>query len=118
MTDQDELLQANDIRAPAEFSVLKYLRQELATQLKVKFSPAGLAFFSTKEMVLELDRIQQQIDDHLDLKLNQTEIIVGAATGLGASVFVGYVVWAFRGGTSCLAPFRPCPCGAVSIHCR
>ena len=39
------------------------------------------------------------IDDHLDLKLNQTEIIVGAATGLGASVFVGYVVWAFRGGS-------------------
>jgi VCBS repeat-containing protein len=109
MTARDDLLQANDVTAPAEFSVLKYLRKELASRLNVRFSPAGLAFFSTEEMVLELDRIQQQIDDHLALKIDQTEMIVGAATGLGASVFVGYVVWVFRGGSLLLGALSAMP---------
>ena len=77
--------------------------------MKVKFAPAALAFFATEDMALELDRIQQQIDDHLNLKSSQGELIIGAATGIGASAFVGYVVWVFRGGSLLLGALSAMP---------
>ena len=95
----DDMFAIKNESPSAESRVLKYLRQELAARMKVKFAPVATAFFSTEDMAMELDRIQQQIEDHLNLDIRQNKLFVGAATGMGVSVFVGYVVWIFRGGS-------------------
>ena len=37
------------------------------------------------------------------------KLIIGAATGLGASVFAGYVIWAFRGSSLVLGALTAMP---------
>jgi hypothetical protein len=60
-------------------------------------------------MAQALDHLQKQIDDTMELDANQGQLIVGAAAGLGASVFVGYVVWAFRGASLLLGALSAMP---------
>ena len=69
------------------------LTKALATRAKEVLAP----IFSPEAMNLELDRLQMQIDDYLMLKTEQGQVIIGTATGIGVSVFVGYVIWALRG---------------------
>jgi VCBS repeat-containing protein len=80
-----------------ESSVFQYVRQQLATRMQAHFSPVAAVFFSSETMAQELDHIQSQIDEYLKLESEQGQLIIGTAASLGASVFVGYVVWAFRG---------------------
>ena len=39
----------------------------------------------------------------------QGQLIIGAATGLGVSVFAGYVIWAFRGASLVLGALSAMP---------
>jgi hypothetical protein len=57
----------------------------------------------------ELDRIQKQINDQLEMEATQVNLVIGVATGLGASVLVGYVVWAFRAASLLLAALSAMP---------
>jgi hypothetical protein len=54
-------------------------------------------FFSAEALTQTLDRIQQQIDLSMASDAKQGNMIIGMATGLGMSVFAGYVIWALRG---------------------
>ena len=60
-------------------------------------------------MAQALDHLQKQLDDTMELDANQEQLIIGAATGLGASVMVGYVVWAFRGASLLLGALSAMP---------
>lgn len=60
-------------------------------------------------MSLGLDRIQQQIDETLEMEANQGKLVIGAAAGIGASVMVGYVVWVFRGASLLLGAVSAMP---------
>ena len=60
-------------------------------------------------MAQALDHLQKQIDNTMELDVNQGQLIIGAATGLGASVMVGYVVWAFRGASLLLGALSAMP---------
>jgi VCBS repeat-containing protein len=84
--------------APSEaVRVFQYVRQQLATRMQAHFSPVAAVFFSSETMTQELDHIQSQIDKFLELESEQGQLIIGTAASLGASVFAGYVIWAFRG---------------------
>ncbi len=72
------------------------IKTELASQAQGLLEPVT-AFFSPEIITQELDRIQMQIDDYLKLETEQGRFVIGTATGIGASVFVGYVIWALRG---------------------
>ncbi len=72
------------------------IKTELASQAQELLEPVT-AFFSPEIITQELDRIQMQIDDYLKLETEQGRFVIGTATGIGASVFVGYVIWALRG---------------------
>jgi hypothetical protein len=74
-----------------------------------KFVPAAAEFFSAETLVQRLDHIQKQINDQLEMEAKQEKLIIGAATGLGASVLVGYVVWAFRGASLLLGALSAMP---------
>jgi hypothetical protein len=65
--------------------------------------------FSIQDMIQELDRIQKHIDEELVSEGTTGKLIIGTATGLGASVFVGYVMWAFRGGSLLLGALSAMP---------
>jgi hypothetical protein len=60
-------------------------------------------------MTQTLDRIQQQLDDSLASDAQRGKMIIGAATGFGASVFAGYVIWAFRGTSLLLGALSAMP---------
>ena len=66
-------------------------------------------FFSTEAMLQGLDRIQQEINDQLEMEAAQGKLIIGAATGLAASVLVGYVVWALRAASLLLGALSALP---------
>ena len=60
-------------------------------------------------MAQTLDHIQQQLGDTLEMDGKRGKLIIGAATGLGASVFAGYVIWAFRGSSLLLGALTAMP---------
>ncbi len=60
-------------------------------------------------MAQALDHLQRQIDDTLALEANQGQLIIGAAAGIGASVMIGYVLWAFRGASLLLGALSAMP---------
>jgi len=70
---------------------------------------ATTEFFSSEAMLQALDRIQQEINDQLEMEASQGKLIIGAATGLAASVLVGYVVWALRAASLLLGALSALP---------
>ena len=60
-------------------------------------------------MTQTLDHIQQQLGETLEMDGKRGQLIIGAATGLGASVFAGYVIWAFRGSSLLLGALTAMP---------
>ena len=60
-------------------------------------------------MTQTLDHIQQQLGDTLAMDGKRGQMIIGAATGLGASVLAGYVIWAFRGSSLLLGALTAMP---------
>ncbi len=82
-----------DVNATGDGRHLQDLAKALTTGAREVLAP----IFSAEAMNLELDRLQMQIDDYLMLKTEQGQVIIGTATGIGASVLVGYVIWALRG---------------------
>jgi hypothetical protein len=73
------------------------------------FAPATNDFLSTEALAQGLDRIQKQINDMLEAESKQEKLIIGVATGLGASVLAGYVVWAFRAASLLLGALSAMP---------
>ena len=90
-------------------SIVKYLQRELASQTIARFAPNVSALFSTEAMTQTLDHIQQQLGDTLAMDGKRGQLIIGAATGLGVSVFAGYVIWAFRGSSLLLGALTAMP---------
>jgi hypothetical protein len=93
---------------------LNFLKREplnapRTSQTEATLAPVDTEFFSTKAMMQTLDLIQQQIDDLQKVESNVGKLIIGAATGLGASVMVGYVVWALRGASLLLGALSAMP---------
>ena len=89
--------------------IVKYLQRELASQTIDRLAPTVSALFSTEAMTQTLDHIQQQLGDTLEMDGKRGQLIIGAATGLGASVFAGYVIWAFRGSSLLLGALTAMP---------
>jgi VCBS repeat-containing protein len=79
------------------------------SQTEATLAAVDTELFSTKAMTQVLDHIQQQIDDLQKMESNVGKLIIGAATGLGASVMVGYVVWALRGAALLLGALSAMP---------
>jgi VCBS repeat-containing protein len=79
------------------------------SQTEATLAAVDTEFFSTKAMTQVLDHIQQQIEDLQKMESNVGKLIIGAATGLGASVMVGYVVWALRGAALLLGALSAMP---------
>ena len=73
------------------------------------FAPATNDVLSTEALAQGLDRIQKQINDMLEAESKQEKLIIGVATGLGASVLAGYVVWAFRAASLLLGALSAMP---------
>ena len=48
-------------------------------------------------MMSELDQIKEQIDEATGIRDFGNKVMVGAASGIGAGVVAGYVLWALRG---------------------
>ena len=90
-------------------SIVKRLQRELASQTIERVASTVSALFSTDAMTQTLDHIQQQLDDTLEMDGKRGKLIIGAATGLGASVFAGYVIWAFRGSSLLLGALTAMP---------
>ena len=88
---------------------LNFMTRDPASPKEMHFAPSATVFFSPEVMAQALDHLQQQIDDSMDLDANQGQLIIGAAAGLGASVMVGYVVWAFRGASLLLGALSAMP---------
>ena len=88
---------------------LNFKTQDPASPTEVHFAPAATVFFSPEVMAQALDHLQKQINDTMEMDSNQGQLIIGAATGLGASVMVGYVVWAFRGASLMLGALSAMP---------
>ncbi|MGB5424009.1 MAG: cadherin-like domain-containing protein, partial [Desulfobacterales bacterium] len=84
-------------------------KREPASPTEGNFVSAATVYFSPEIMAQALDHLQKQIDDTMELDANQGQLIIGAATGLGASVMVGYVVWAFRGASLLLGALSAMP---------
>jgi VCBS repeat-containing protein len=89
--------------------LLYLLEREPASPSEGMIAPIATVFFSPEVMAQVLDHLQKQIDDTVELEANQGKLIVGAAAGFGASVLVGYVVWAFRGTSLLLGALSAMP---------
>ena len=83
--------------------------RSLESRIDGNFIPAATVFFSPEIMAQALDHLQRQIDDTLALEANQGQLIIGAAAGIGASVMIGYVLWAFRGASLLLGALSAMP---------
>jgi hypothetical protein len=81
----------------------------LESRIEENFVTAATVFFSPEIMAQALDHLQRQIDDTIELEASQEQVIIGAATGIGASVMVGYVLWAFRGTSLLLGALSAMP---------
>ena len=90
-------------------SIVKYLHRELVSQPISRLAQHVSALFSADAMNQTLDQIQQQLGDSLEMDGKRGKLIIGAATGLGASVFAGYVIWAFRGSSLVLGALTAMP---------
>ena len=105
-----EYVYRNDNGSPSvNVAFLNSLKRKPASATEGNFAPAATVFFSPEVMAQALDHLQKQIDDTMELDANQGQLIIGAATGLGASVMVGYVVWAFRGASLLLGALSAMP---------
>jgi VCBS repeat-containing protein len=105
-----EYVYRNDNESPAvDAAFLNSPKRGPAFATEGNFVPAATVYFSPEVMAQALDHLQKQIDDTIELDLNQGQLIIGAATGLGASVMVGYVVWAFRGASLLLGALSAMP---------
>ena len=89
--------------------MVKFLQRELASQTIASFTPDVTALFLSEAMTQTLDHIQQQFGDTLATDGKRGQLIIGAATGLGVSVFAGYVIWAFRGSSLLLGALTAMP---------
>ena len=89
--------------------LLNLLEKESASPSEGMIAPIATVFFSPDVMAQVLDHLQKQIDDTVVLEAHQGKLIVGAAAGFGASVLVGYVVWAFRGTSLLLGALSAMP---------
>ncbi|MGB5619485.1 MAG: tandem-95 repeat protein, partial [Desulfobacterales bacterium] len=105
-----EYVYRNDNGSPAvDVAFLNSFKREPASASEGNFVPAATVYFSPEVMAQALDHLQKQIDNTMELDVNQEQLIIGAATGLGASVMVGYVVWAFRGASLLLGALSAMP---------
>ena len=85
------------------------LKTARADRIEGNVEPSATGWFSAEAIVQELDRIQKQINDQLEMEATQGKLIIGVAAGLGASVFVGYVVWVFRAASLLLGALSAMP---------
>ena len=74
-----------------------------------KLPPDAAEFFSVDALAQRLDHVQKQINDALEADAKHERLIIGAATGVAASVLVGYVVWAFRAASLLLGALSALP---------
>jgi len=81
----------------------------MESRIEENFITAATVFFSPEVMAQALDHLQRQIDDTLELEAGQEQLVIGAAAGFGASVMVGYVLWAFRGSSLLLGALSAMP---------
>ena len=109
MLTTDNMLATDDGSPSAVVSIVKRLQRELASQTIERVASNVSALFSTEAMTQTLDHIQQQLGDTLEMDGKRGKLIIGAATGLGASVFAGYVIWAFRGSSLLLGALTAMP---------
>ena len=100
---------SDDGSASMSDRLLHLLKREPASPTEGMIAPIATVFFSPEVMALVLDHLQKQIDDTVALEAHQGKLIVGAAAGFGASVMVGYVVWAFRGTSLLLGALSAMP---------
>jgi VCBS repeat-containing protein len=109
MLTTDNMLATDDGSPSAVVSIVKYLQRELASQTIERAASNVSALFSSDAMTQTLDHIQQQLGDTLEMDGKRGKLIIGTATGLGASVFAGYVIWAFRGSSLVLGALTAMP---------
>ena len=109
MLTTDNMLSTDDGSPSAMVSIVKYLQRELASETIERVASKVAALFSADAMTQTLDHIHQQLDDTLAMDGKRGKLIIGAATGLGASVFAGYVIWAFRGSSLVLGALTAMP---------
>ena len=55
------------------------------------------SMFTAEALTQTLEQLEQQLDLATSANNRRGQLAIGAATGLGVSVFAGYVIWAFRG---------------------
>ena len=109
MLTTDNVLPTDDGSPSAMVSIVKFLQRELASETIERVASSVSALFSSDAMTQTLDLIQQQLGDTLEMDGKRGKLIIGAATGLGASVFAGYVIWAFRGSSLLLGALTAMP---------
>ena len=109
MLTTDNMLPTDDGSPSAMVSIVKFLQRELASETIERVASSVSALFSSDAMTQTLDLIQQQLGDTLEMDGKRGKLIIGAATGLGASVFAGYVIWAFRGSSLLLGALTAMP---------
>ena len=78
-------------------AILEDLKRELPPRETVESLPEAAADASTDPLALTLTRIQQQFEHSMAADAHENRMAIGVATGLGVSVFAGYVIWALRG---------------------
>ncbi len=88
---------------------IEITKGSMESRIAENFISGATVFFSPEIMAQALDHLQRQIDDTLELEENQGQVIIGAAAGFGASVMVGYVLWAFRGTSLLLGALSAMP---------
>ena len=103
------MYQTDDESGSIADRLLNLLERESASPSEGMIAPIATVFFSPDVMAQVLDHLQKQIDDTVVLEAHQGKLIVGAAAGFGASVLVGYVVWAFRGTSLLLGALSAMP---------
>ena len=109
MLTTDNMLAADDGAPSTVVSTVKRLQRELASETIDRVASNVSALFSANAMTQTLDHIQQQLGDTLEMDGKRGKLIIGAATGLGASVFAGYVIWALRGSSLLLGTLTAMP---------
>lgn len=99
-----------DNKAPAsQPTIIETLRQA-----PVVMSPAIVAkqissTFTAEALTQTLEYLKQQLDLASSANNREGQLVIGTATGLGISVFAGYVIWAFRGSSLIMGALSALP---------
>jgi hypothetical protein len=86
-----------DTRSSNMAATLRYLLGGPVAHKTVRAGQNIDTVFSSQAMSQTLDHIQQNLDLSLAANARKGKMLIGMVTGLGVSVFAGYVIWALRG---------------------